>query len=116
MIRRPPRSTQSRSSAASDVYKRQGYGKETFSVRAMDNIPIVSNDNNTSILVAHSLGVGCAPRHQTLGKQALALTNPAYQVNETGEIPRLVNVEILIVCVPSRTRSSTRRLSFLGHQ
>src|SRR5450756_3080151 len=26
MIRRPPRSTQSRSSAASDVYKRQAYG------------------------------------------------------------------------------------------
>src|SRR5450756_3176148 len=26
MIRRPPRSTQSRSSAASDVYKRQGFG------------------------------------------------------------------------------------------
>ena len=26
MIRRPPRSTQSRSSAASDVYKRQVYG------------------------------------------------------------------------------------------
>src|SRR5450756_3112385 len=26
MIRRPPRSTQSRSSAASDVYKRQGLG------------------------------------------------------------------------------------------
>src|SRR5450756_1687763 len=28
MIRRPPRSTQSRSSAASDVYKRQGVGGE----------------------------------------------------------------------------------------
>src|SRR5450756_3251746 len=28
MIRRPPRSTQSRSSAASDVYKRQGYSDE----------------------------------------------------------------------------------------
>src|SRR5450756_2947390 len=27
MIRRPPRSTQSRSSAASDVYKRQPYGR-----------------------------------------------------------------------------------------
>src|SRR5450756_2956373 len=27
MIRRPPRSTQSRSSAASDVYKRQEFGK-----------------------------------------------------------------------------------------
>ena len=29
MIRRPPRSTQSRSSAASDVYKRQDYGGRT---------------------------------------------------------------------------------------
>src|SRR5450756_2055017 len=28
MIRRPPRSTQSRSSAASDVYKRQGKGND----------------------------------------------------------------------------------------
>ena len=33
MIRQPPRSTQSRSSAASDVYKRQGKSDE-------DNIPI----------------------------------------------------------------------------
>src|SRR5680860_1139647 len=31
MIRRPPRSTQSRSSAASDVYKRQGLLTSTFS-------------------------------------------------------------------------------------
>eukprot|EP00657_Telonema_sp_P-1_P000759 TRINITY_DN11484_c0_g1_i1.p1 TRINITY_DN11484_c0_g1~~TRINITY_DN11484_c0_g1_i1.p1 ORF type:complete len:112 (+),score=28.48 TRINITY_DN11484_c0_g1_i1:133-468(+) len=30
MIRRPPRSTQSRSSAASDVYKRQGLFFQTF--------------------------------------------------------------------------------------
>ena len=30
MIRRPPRSTQSRSSAASDVYKRQPTDIETF--------------------------------------------------------------------------------------
>src|SRR5450756_2184844 len=30
MRRRPPRSTQSRSSAASDVYKRQGYGALTI--------------------------------------------------------------------------------------
>ena len=29
MIRRPPRSTQSRSSAASDVYKRQGLDRPT---------------------------------------------------------------------------------------
>src|SRR5450756_2951986 len=31
MIRRPPRSTQSRSSAASDVYKRQRFASTTFS-------------------------------------------------------------------------------------
>src|SRR5680860_1348751 len=31
MIRRPPRSTQSRSSAASDVYKRQGSGRASGS-------------------------------------------------------------------------------------
>src|SRR5450756_3188095 len=35
MIRRPPRSTQSRSSAASDVYKRQGY-RPQFYVRTTD--------------------------------------------------------------------------------
>ena len=39
MIRRPPRSTQSRSSAASDVYKRQPISlmKAYFSI--VDNIP-----------------------------------------------------------------------------
>src|SRR5680860_272739 len=39
MIRRPPRSTQSRSSAASDVYKRQpGLSPVTFSARAVERI------------------------------------------------------------------------------
>src|SRR5450756_1982632 len=33
MIRRPPRSTQSRSSAASDVYKRQVGGQQVMSLR-----------------------------------------------------------------------------------
>src|SRR5450756_1375856 len=36
MLRRPPRSTQSRSSAASDVYKRQASGIFDFVVRATD--------------------------------------------------------------------------------
>src|SRR5450756_197679 len=34
MIRRPPRSTQSRSSAASDVYKRQGHNRPPVGVAA----------------------------------------------------------------------------------
>src|SRR5450756_3236378 len=36
MIRRPPRSTQSRSSAASDVYKRQLYYKESSGICRWD--------------------------------------------------------------------------------
>ena len=36
MVRRPPRSTQSRSSAASDVYKRQVIDKSQFGERAYD--------------------------------------------------------------------------------
>src|SRR5450756_2712859 len=36
MIRRPPRSTQSRSSAASDVYKRQVHDHVVNSLRAQD--------------------------------------------------------------------------------
>src|SRR5450756_3179930 len=35
MIRRPPRSTQSRSSAASDVYKRQGRGADLDELRGL---------------------------------------------------------------------------------
>ena len=52
MIRRPPRSTQSRSSAASDVYKRQGDGVGSGSGE-----------------VAHLLGTGSgfAPRPRTAG-------------------------------------------------
>ena len=38
MIRRPPRSTQGVSSAASDVYKRQGEENADFKRRATDNI------------------------------------------------------------------------------
>src|SRR5665213_4561179 len=38
MIRRPPRSTQSRSSAASDVYKRQGGMGGTMSERRLGSI------------------------------------------------------------------------------
>src|SRR5450756_3206814 len=41
MIRRPPRSTQSRSSAASDVYKRQAYPLSVFEAlqaKAMDDV------------------------------------------------------------------------------
>src|SRR5450756_1031759 len=38
MIRRPPRSTQSRSSAASDVYKRQGVEWRRLAVAGIDDL------------------------------------------------------------------------------
>src|SRR5450756_2363865 len=39
MIRRPPRSTQSRSSAASDVYKRQGLLYRVFTAAYAEQFP-----------------------------------------------------------------------------
>ena len=44
MIRRPPRSTQSRASAASDVYKRQrlqGWADAQDTFHLYDNLPVV---------------------------------------------------------------------------
>src|SRR5450756_2549743 len=38
MIRRPPRSTQSRSSAASDVYKRQGFRWFAIEIASLENV------------------------------------------------------------------------------
>src|SRR5450756_2637609 len=56
MIRRPPRSTQSRSSAASDVYKRQPLG----------DVPIIAGEHHALnahlFQAAHSLA-GLAPDH-----------------------------------------------------
>src|SRR5450756_3218424 len=47
MIRRPPRSTQSRSSAASDVYKRQGITQHTSgtdNVKALANLAMLTGN------------------------------------------------------------------------
>eukprot|EP00657_Telonema_sp_P-1_P009136 TRINITY_DN3300_c0_g1_i2.p1 TRINITY_DN3300_c0_g1~~TRINITY_DN3300_c0_g1_i2.p1 ORF type:complete len:103 (-),score=42.87 TRINITY_DN3300_c0_g1_i2:595-903(-) len=45
MIRRPPRSTQSRSSAASDVYKRQEYGVTDRDSMALEALNQLSQDS-----------------------------------------------------------------------
>src|SRR5450756_3107757 len=44
MIRRPPRSTQSRSSAASDVYKRQGDGGDLVEIAGVKLDDFVADD------------------------------------------------------------------------
>ena len=45
MIRRPPRSTQSRSSAASDVYKRQGLYNTNYEGKAQAAIEALRTDD-----------------------------------------------------------------------
>ena len=58
MIRRPPRSTQSRSSAASDVYKRQTVfdgDKLQCIVAFVDNVTYTSLLKNSCKLVGKSL-------------------------------------------------------------
>ena len=47
MIRRPPRSTQSRSSAASDVYKRQGLGVALEKMKVPENITVICIGKST---------------------------------------------------------------------
>src|SRR5450756_2046374 len=56
MIRRPPRSTQSRSSAASDVYKRQWYGYPTATTYAvtLGTITTVDGDTTSTVTIATS--------------------------------------------------------------
>ena len=55
MIRRPPRSTQSRSSAASDVYKRQGQGDVRLSDRLLEWIEV--DGNKVDVVGADSIEV-----------------------------------------------------------
>jgi len=51
MIRRPPRSTHCISSAASDVYKRQGLNSSPDSYEKLNSIPIKSLPNGTTIYI-----------------------------------------------------------------
>src|SRR5450756_282320 len=61
MIRRPPRSTQSRSSAASDVYKRQGLGRVAsntdFAAEVVDSVTTADDPYLDSFRAAIDAGV-----------------------------------------------------------
>ena len=77
MIRRPPRSTQSRSSAASDVYKRQGRGGERNGrngkgIHRPRSVPPTFFCGSTPMLTHNSLNVhseiprSCSSAHSSL--------------------------------------------------
>src|SRR5450756_3218735 len=77
MIRRPPRSTQSRSSAASDVYKRQGYG----GVGRQDDLLNVAVDARQQLRDVQVVGLHAVQRAQS----------PAQDVVEAMELPRALD-------------------------
>eukprot|EP00826_Nyctotherus_ovalis_P043968 TRINITY_DN469_c0_g1_i14.p2 TRINITY_DN469_c0_g1~~TRINITY_DN469_c0_g1_i14.p2 ORF type:complete len:103 (+),score=21.01 TRINITY_DN469_c0_g1_i14:24-311(+) len=55
MLRRPPRSTQSRSSAASDVYKRQVYTiAQAWAARGVGGMPPHSSLLHTKVLASRT--------------------------------------------------------------
>ena len=58
MIRRPSRSTQSRSSAASDVYKRQGVSAVPMAARVSQKVG--SEADPTNFLLMHAMGPNVA--------------------------------------------------------
>src|SRR5450756_3101022 len=74
MIRRPPRSTQSRSSAASDVYKRQISNKLTYTSAVSDTRHVVINDSSDAIVVQdtsdlHVIHTSSASNQQVLSQE-----------------------------------------------
>eukprot|EP00657_Telonema_sp_P-1_P009694 TRINITY_DN3934_c0_g2_i2.p1 TRINITY_DN3934_c0_g2~~TRINITY_DN3934_c0_g2_i2.p1 ORF type:complete len:153 (+),score=60.45 TRINITY_DN3934_c0_g2_i2:52-510(+) len=69
MIRRPPRSTQSRSSAASDVYKRQEYS--TDEDMSDEELYMIQEHDDEEDDVELGLGLGfedCVVRDETTGR------------------------------------------------
>src|SRR5450756_3012969 len=73
MIRRPPRSTQSRSSAASDVYKRQpkvSLRCSLYAVRAVTEVDLIEVELENSLLVVLRLDLACDFRFLDLADDA----------------------------------------------
>eukprot|EP00657_Telonema_sp_P-1_P004719 TRINITY_DN21162_c0_g1_i1.p1 TRINITY_DN21162_c0_g1~~TRINITY_DN21162_c0_g1_i1.p1 ORF type:complete len:101 (-),score=41.81 TRINITY_DN21162_c0_g1_i1:6-308(-) len=97
MIRRPPRSTQSRSSAASDVYKRQSVGRcrRIHSVQASLPEPLYSPGGTAlSPDASHAThvdscvgGVGCALPGRWLCTSCLLYTSPSPRDRTRSRMP-----------------------------
>src|SRR5450756_3247238 len=81
MIRRPPRSTQSRSSAASDVYKRQRYGHPIATPRPVKDAGLQGEPQRGGVVLVE-LGRFLAVQRQAL-KEVHALTHVLVRVVRT---------------------------------
>src|SRR5664280_3208612 len=92
MIRRPPRSTLSSSSAASDVYKRQA-SRDAFSVdpagnltdaQAIHRVHLIDAYDDTGLGLKHNV---CSRRHVGLANISVAIGSAAHHANLTGLSP-----------------------------
>src|SRR5428012_13224 len=106
MIRRPPRSTQSRSSAASDVYKRQGLAQVTC------RLGIETSFVQATDLVGATLGVvvervGVVAEREYARQQAWGLAPGA-------GVPSCLLVSLDRVLVPERTGWHEAKVGPLG--
>src|SRR5665809_58729 len=86
MIRRPPRSTQSRSSAASDVYKRQRSRCDSVEPRAL---PELEHEQapQTMTVIAFASRVLVEHALDDARLQLLACASPCIQERVSGELP-----------------------------
>src|SRR5450756_40510 len=85
MIRRPPRSTQSRSSAASDVYKRQVTQSRSYWIYRPDNL---SRTNSVPMILYMEAG-GDAPMtfaHRLADQAGFVLVSCTFQGNSFGTV------------------------------
>src|SRR5680860_1263042 len=92
ILRRPPRSTQSRSSAASDVYKRQAYGV------ALDLVADLEQHIDLALLrlpFGHALQNAPHPARALAAGRALAATLMLVEIRQTrdgaNDVGRLVH-------------------------
>ena len=107
MIRRPPRPTLDRSSAASDVYKRQLIGRE-FLRQVIHPLPVEGLDGG----VAHQLVIGLIadPLRPGVGRQRLEVRHDesADELAAVADHDELVDDCLLYPSPSPRDRTRTR--------
>eukprot|EP00656_Telonema_subtile_P038486 TRINITY_DN4342_c0_g2_i2.p1 TRINITY_DN4342_c0_g2~~TRINITY_DN4342_c0_g2_i2.p1 ORF type:complete len:601 (-),score=113.04 TRINITY_DN4342_c0_g2_i2:13-1815(-) len=106
MIRRPPRSTLSSSSAASDVYKRQHNIAPTFGIFNLTGSPLglkqyssLHTTNKELVLMLFVCGVGLDIFPVGVGIISLIVSNASHKQNDTGisETPSWVSTLTLVL-------------------
>src|SRR5680860_163400 len=105
MIRRPPRSTQSRSSAASDVYKRQGLGY----IKEVD-APLWTQNKIDSVIGLAKKAVGIGVRDLNTKRFLIAGGIKSTAIKIIGDPAALLSEKIPSVTVMNKLKLPNRRV------